>query len=474
MKVTFLEEPDLEFASGGRHIDPRHGLADYGPADVKEVSARIVRAAIIGPRDAIEGAQAWLDRCRNPIPARSDTGLSHLYVPFPGFEIDRGFRASINWNSRLVRAIPKADIESTISLNPLKAIQAAVDLYDRELGALSDEPHCDVVIVCRPDGMQDTNLRPRDKPPEDASGSRPGDFHALLKAKSLQYKQPIQILRRSTWDATYVDPGGPKKARQDESTRAWNLHTALYYKNGGVPWRLPRDPSDLSTCYVGVSFYRTADDSSLQTSVAQVFNQRGDGVIVRGGQATVSKEDRQPHLSGDDACGLLLTALQRYRFEHRTTPARVVVHKSSDYTDDEIAGFRTAGAEERLDSLELLWITDSDGVRLFRRGQFPPLRGTLLSLDERRHVLYSRGSVPFYQTYPGMYVPQPIGIRTIDAESSPEALAREILALTKMNWNQTQLDGRDPITLRTARTVGAILRHVGPEDSPSSRYAHYM
>ena len=26
---------------------------------------------------------------------------------------------------------------------------------------------------------------------------------------------------------------------QDEATRAWNFHTALYYKAGGTPWRLP-------------------------------------------------------------------------------------------------------------------------------------------------------------------------------------------------------------------------------------------
>ncbi|WP_327007975.1 hypothetical protein OHA72_12265 [Dactylosporangium sp. NBC_01737] len=38
------------------------------------------------------------------------------------------------------------------------------------------------------------------------------------------------------------------------------------------------------------------DNTTLETSVAQVFNQRGDGVIVRGAPATVSRHDRQPHL----------------------------------------------------------------------------------------------------------------------------------------------------------------------------------
>ena len=40
-----------------------------------------------------------------------------------------------------------------------------------------------------------------------------------------------------------------------------------------------RDAAALTTCFVGISFYRTLDNSRLLTSVAQVFNERGEGVI---------------------------------------------------------------------------------------------------------------------------------------------------------------------------------------------------
>ncbi|MEI5671849.1 MULTISPECIES: hypothetical protein [unclassified Nocardioides] len=73
-----------------------------------------------------------------------------------------------------------------------------------------------------------------------------------------------------------------------------------------------------------------------------------------------------------------------------------------------------------------------------------------------------------------MYIPQPVGMRLHMVETSPEDLAAELLSLTKMNWNATQLDGREPITLRTADKVGEILRHLGPTDLPASRYAFYM
>jgi hypothetical protein len=36
MNLTQLDEPDLEFAVGSRHVDPRHGITDYGPADAPD------------------------------------------------------------------------------------------------------------------------------------------------------------------------------------------------------------------------------------------------------------------------------------------------------------------------------------------------------------------------------------------------------------------------------------------------------
>jgi len=71
----------------------------------------------------------------------------------------------------------------------------------------------------------------------------------------------------------------------------------------------------------------------------------------------------------------------------------------------------------------------------------------MVSLDNKRHVIYSRGSVWYFQTYPSMYIPQPLDLRIVRSEESPVFLAREILGLTKMNWNNTQLDGKYPVTL---------------------------
>lgn len=476
MNLTVLDEPDLEFHAGSRHPDPRHGVADYGPADADSPDRRTIRLAIVGTPANIDGSRRWLARCEQPIAAKQSR-LGRLFVEFPGFAADVGYRSTLSVDTRHERTIRERDLKALTDLAPHDAVRAAADLYLAEIAALDEEPNVDAILIARPDNLPERPLAEADpdrpwKKPKPAPAE---NFRAILKADAMRYRHPLQLIRRSTWDPTWKDPQRDKgRSKQDEATRAWNLFTALYYKAGGVPWRLPRDPNDLTTCYVGVTFYKATDDRTLQTSVAQVFNQRGDGVIVRGGPVKVSKDDRQPHLTAPDAERLLTDALARYRGEHRTVPARLVLHKTSSYTRAEIAGFQKVANTAGVEALELIWIPDNDPVRLFRNGYHPPLRCTLLSLAPERHVLYTKGSVPFYGTYPGMYIPQPLAFRPAVAESSPTALAAELLALTKMNWNHTQLDGKLPITLHTADHVGEILRHIPEDVRPQGRYAFYM
>jgi hypothetical protein len=111
-------------------------------------------------------------------------------------------------------------------------------------------------------------------------------------------------------------------------------------------------------------------------------------------------------------------------------------------------------------------------TRLFRAGTYPPLRGTLLKLRETSAILYLRGSVQFFQSYPGTYVPRPLELSVSRAEGTLEQLGKEILSLSKLNWNNTQFDGGEPITVRAARRVGDILKCLpdGAEPQPSFRF----
>ena len=68
MKAHVLHEPELEFRAGNRHIDPRYGIAVYGPADADAPSApHAIPVGLVGPPQAVEGLRGWLQRCRSPI-----------------------------------------------------------------------------------------------------------------------------------------------------------------------------------------------------------------------------------------------------------------------------------------------------------------------------------------------------------------------------------------------------------------------
>ncbi len=487
MHATVLAEPELEFANAGHHIDPRFGIANHGPLDAGTPGAPArIRVGIVGWPAAIQGIRDWLGRAREPLAAKPTKyrKQASLFPAFPGFDEDHTFRSLLVIDDRNLRAVPNRAFNALDRANPLKATQRIVDAYMEEIAWLSEGERCDVILCARPETLDSPQPDDGDDRTDDvtvaderddcARATRP-DFHDQLKAAALRDAPPLQIIRPETWDDPTKPQNGVRRRRvQDPATRAWNLHTALYYKAGGAPWRLVRSFADVTTCYLGVSFYRSADGTQLHTSVAQLFNERGEGVVVRGGPAAVLKEDRQPHLGEDDAAQLVTAALDAYRREHANFPARLVVHKTSRFTEPERAGFTRAADDARIDQLEQLWLTDRDPTRLFRTGEHPPLRGTAIALSDNRFVLYTRGSVDFYGTYPGMYIPVPLGIRPVEAQHRLEELAAETLALTKLNWNHSQLDGHLPITLHAANKVKSILRWLGASDVPARRYAHYM
>ena len=476
IRAHVLREPPLEFRPGCRHPDPRIGLSRYGPADIDAPDRpTTVTVGFVGPAEHIAGLQGWLHRCCSPIaPKAAKPGQEKLHVGFPGFRSEEAFHSQLVSHDSLVRAIPERELRR---LATPAALGDLVDSYAERVESLSETGRCDVIMCCRPDQLdeppadqrQDTAAEANGEPDESASPTVGRNFHDLLKARTLSLAPPLQVIRRHTW-AGKAEPGG---VLQDEATRAWNLHVALYYKAGGSPWRLPRHSTDQQTCFVGVSFYRSSDGSRLRTAVAQVFNELGDGVVVRGGPAVLSKDDPVPHLDEADARKLLVSSLSAYRRVHGHQPARVVLHKSSGFSMAETVGFEAAADEKDIDHLELIWLS-RQAPRFFRHGQLPPMRCTTVQLDRTTMVVYTRGSVELFRTYPGMYVPQPLLIRAASDDVDLRRAAIEILGLSKMNWNNAQLDERDPLTIRTARRVGDILRHVPDSERPAMRYAKYM
>ena len=127
----------------------------------------------------------------------------------------------------------------------------------------------------------------------------------------------------------------------------------------------------------------------------------------------------------------------------------MVCHKSSYFTKAELGGCATAVKQLRLDAYDLLSLRPSH-TRLYRYHSYPPLRGTAV-VHADGCLLYTQGSVDFYRCYPGLYAPRTLDVQLDHAESGEIGLLTELLALTKMNWNSTELINLEPITLSAAR-----------------------
>lgn len=484
MNIKFIDEPELEFGNSF-HIDIKFGIMNYSVLDFDQEDApRKIHLGIIGINEDIEIFEDWIEKCKEPIEGK-ETKKKNLFPRFPGFHKEHGFHSEIITNSNIQGRLSPQQFKEISKLSPDEKTIKSVELFINEIEHLVSKNHkIDVVICAIPKILAEqlvVNIADEGEDMEEiAEGNlvkSKYDFRRLLKAEALKFRKPIQIILPSTYDKNIK-----KKFRvgsqiegslQDEATRAWNFFTALYYKAGGVPWRLIRNPQDYQTCYIGISFYRSLDEETLQTSVAQVFNERGEGIIIRGGVAKTSKEDRQIHLDVEGANNLLSNALAKYKQEHKTKPARVVIHKTSDYDQNEIDGFTTAIQNEGIEIFDLLSLSKSI-TRLHRDGKYPPLRGTFWELDDETKILYTKGSVELFQTYPGLYIPKTLKIKVAYQDQSSKYLAKEILALSKMNWNNTQLDNSLPITVKAARQVSEIIKYINESGYIEPNYAFYM
>jgi len=501
-----ITEPKLVFAGGRSCEDPKTGLSEFGPTALDGTPRTAIRAAVIGSGDSIQKLRNWIDSASSRIYAGLNSKgkpFDPLYAPsFPGFGLESPFECEVELDDRLIVTLTEREITLIVGAGDFQhRVQCAVEIYSAKLCVLADkEPAPDVVILAMPKELEDcigpearanqsrpvrlTKLQKKEKKKREADEKRgqqllpfadedekPAtqenlfrDFHNSVKAHAMKSKLATQLV----WYSTLAR----SKGKEDPATTAWNFFTALYYKAGNVPWRL--EFGTQRTCYVGITFYReSADpDAPTRTCLAQAFSESGEGLVLRGERVTWDKErDRRPHLNGTDAEAILRRVLKLYSEHLNEQPHRVVLHKTSRYWEDELEGFKAAlGDIHSYDFLAL----ERRGLRFFRLGKEPPIRGTVVELGQRDYLVYTQGYIPFMRQYPGMRIPNPLEIVEHHGDSSAERVCREILALTKLNWNTCKFSSADPITTLFSRQVATIIKEMPAEISPATKYRFYM
>lgn len=497
----FIEEPMLAFGERMHYIDPKMGLLAYGPCMLpnRRAISSTIRIGIVGSRETINLSQQWINKCRGEIAGKTEIPL--LFQSFPGFK--RIFGAELSVRSECLEVLKEAETRQVLKIaNFHQRVRSTANLFIDKLRNLQvREPRPHVVICALPQEIVDscgtkirgylqtrikltseereimkiikkhrktgqTTLVPFDDRTLDMIPEA-SDLRRLIKAEAMSLGIPTQLAKPTTFAG-----GAREKSLQDEATRAWNFCVALYYKAEGYPWKL----ADMSpgTCYVGVSFYRDLADprGNMRTSMAQVFTHTGEGLVLRGGRAVLDETTRSPHLTEKISFNLITDTIELYKNQMGQLPMRLVVHKSSRFWPEEIHGFKQAAKGINLMDFVAILVR---GIRFMRKkGKYPPIRGTIVQIGKGDYILFTRGWIPYFQTYPGLRVPVPLEVVEHYGDSPLEVICREIFALTKMNWNSADFCIREPITLAYSREVGKILAYVPQEVIPRPEYRYYM
>jgi len=503
----YLDEPDLIFGFQGEDKDPKLGLKRFGPYFSKSEqrpSPSEVRVGIIGSGETITLTKLIIDLIRTEI--RSNENNRWLYPDFPGFSRNAKINSDIINSERWNAAITQFDIDNILKIVDVnERIAAASTLFVTKLESIALEEDFPQVVICALPKIIEEYCgiskktrgakRPRFTPLEkeiaklkarnqsfltdwginfveykESEPQRDYDLHNSIKGKSMKIGIPTQVLRESTSRAIIEYPNSEFPIRQNPATFAWNFSMGLYYKASGRPWRLAKLIP--GTCYVGISFYRNLrnPDLNMETSMAQIFTHSGEGFVLRGSDVVVDERTREPHMSAEQSEDLIKDVILKFTTKTNTGPGRVVIHKTSGFTDEEKNGFRKGIGNVPTD---LLLIRKYTPIRFLRFGEYPVLRGTVIMLSPREYLLFTGGYIPRLRTYPGQRVPEPLHILH-EGDSDTHQVCKEILGLTKLNWNTTAFSDYDPITLEFSSRVGKILSEL-PDDYPiQDHYRFYM
>jgi hypothetical protein len=483
-QLTWIPEPSLLFRHGQEQPDPRDGLTLFGPLD--EGRPYGIRIGAIGTAAGLDRLRRWLAAVQLPIVCDD---YSTDRPPFPGFEpafrvpIDRSPSVElIVDDDRLSRVLMQADghhrVYGTVDVyadplvDALKRDETGADLW---YAVIPDE----VYRYCRPKSIVEASkrtgrgqvlrksyalslLRNPSLFEDDNKDAIPYqfdvDFHNQLKARLLANRVPTQIVRESTLvPGDFLNTLGKPTRRLDApSAVAWNLGTAAFYKAGGRPWKIAGIRAGV--CYIGIVFKRALNelDQRWACCAAQMFLDSGDGLVFRGALGPwYSPDTRDFHLDRESAKSIVSNALTDYSQKNGQPPREVFLHGRTRFSDDEWAGF--CDALDRTTTVTGIRIREDRDLKLYRQQEYPVLRGLAFIVDERRAFLWTKGYVPRLQSYVGREVPNPLVVDICRGSADMETVLRDIMALTKLNYNACIYADGLPVTLRFADAVGEIL-----------------
>lgn len=479
--VCILDEPKLQFRYGQELSAPHQGLSLFGPFDSDSPShPRKIIYAVVGAPEGLDLFRDW-SRAMQCAHFDADERKARLWPPFPGF----GAIFGCEWPTAFSQTY-SLDRQAVINASRLadqdKRTFKVVELYLESITTAQKRDESIGVFVCIVPDEVWVNCRSKSRVSEpigqalgyrERHARRQGqthlfdaydpsqylhspDFRRQLKARAMSIGIPIQIVRESTLRMSDTNDLA-ERGLTPVTDRMWNLSTTLFYKSGGKPWKLAaaRD----GVCYIGIAFRRTGTKDKDRTAccAAQMFLDTGDGIVFLGESGMwYSPEAKQCHLSGDAANRLLKGVLETYAQLDGRALTEIFLHSRSTIDEAEFEGYQAACPPGvRIAGVRVK--PEQYGIRLYRPGNWPVIRGTFLAAGRRTGFLWTTGFKDSLGTYDGWDTPIPLRIDIQHGEADIEQVAKDVLALTKLNYNSCRLGDSQPVTVGFSDAVGEIL-----------------
>ena len=482
-RVFRIDEPELFFGGNRKCLDPQVGLLNFGPhggmgADPGEKFS--VRAGIIGTDESIDTTRVWLSRLRHRIAAEERSSTEYKGIDFPGMNVDSPLRFEVLIDKNCIAKIPKKFVKSLKDVRSRKErILLAVEEYCRKLDDLTEaHPRPQIVLLpidssllrlCREPYRRTDKIvyQRRVFGDSDSLGAELFDFHNYIKAQAALRNFVTQMITPKT--LVFADE------QQSAAIIGWNVSVGMYYKATGIPWKLAEIEDD--TCYVGVSFYNEIGRKGklMRASIAQVYMRTGESQVIRGKPFEWNDEERGRTVRLDSAQmkEIITDSINLFLRQRNELPRRLVVHKSTRFSDEEINGCEQGS--ENIDELDIVHIREWSGFRAYHlKHDYPVVRGTVIA-NSKEVILFTTGFVPPLGTYPGPSAPRPLHLICQKLDTSIESVCRDILGLTKLDWNSSTFCTRMPVTIGVSRKVGAVMAEmVSVGVAPPSSYRFYM
>jgi hypothetical protein len=504
--LIYIEEPNILFANEQKSTDARDGLALFGAL----TQLYGIKSGVVSTKNGLEIFKRYLQQLQQPV-----YNANNITRPmFPGFEAVFGCKWETN--GIVFKEVTDEKIGKYLYNDSThKRTYDLVTLFiDKIITAIkNDEERVDVwfIIVpdeiyqyCRPKSIlkkdlvqtkallskgkaktfqyspmlfEEFDIEEKAKAEEAKVYNFDAQFHDQLKARLLPYTIPTQILRESTLDwRNFKNPfGAPKRDfSKIEGHLAWTISTAVYYKAGGKPWKL----SDIRSgvCYLGLVYKQIEKSKNPKNAccAAQMFLDNGDGTVFKGEAGPwYNPKNKEFHLKPKEAQSLLSQALKSYKEINKKYPNEVFIHSKTKFNSEEWNAFMEITPKGT--NLVGVTITKTKPLKLYKsEGDYPILRGNALVINEKSAFLWTIGYVPKTQTVLSIEVPNPIFIEINKGEANIEQVLKDILALTKLNYNACIYADGIPVTLRFADKIGEILTASMEIKVPPLAFKYYI